>query len=74
MTGLREDRPEAATSVAVRLDADGCVRVVAPLGLDDLFDCIVRRNPSRASVSMFKARVEAKRYSELWPRVRVVWE
>ena len=66
--------PETATSVAVRLDSNDCVRVIAPFGLDDLFECIVRWNPSRASASVFKARVEAKRYTERWPRVHVVWE
>jgi uncharacterized protein len=66
--------PETATSVAVWLDSDGCIRVVAPLGLEDLFDCVVRRNPARATVGMFRARVEAKRYSERWPQVRVIWE
>jgi hypothetical protein len=66
--------PETATAVAVRLEADDRVRVVAPLGLEDLFDCVVRRNPERATTSVFKARVEAKRYSERWPRVQVIWE
>ena len=66
--------PETATAIAVWLDADDCVRVVAPLGLEDLFDCVVRRNPTRASADMFRARVEAKRYSERWPRVRIIWE
>jgi hypothetical protein len=66
--------PETATSVAVRLEADDRVRVVAPLGLEDLFDCVVRWNPARATVSMFRARVEAKRYSERWPRVRIIRE
>lgn len=66
--------PETATSVAVRLDANGCVLVIAPFGLDDLFECIVRWNPSRASASVFRARVEAKRYTERWPRVHVMWE
>ena len=64
--------PETATAVAVRLDAHDCLQVVAPLGLEDLFDCVVRRNPARASESMFRARVEAKRYDERWPRVRIV--
>jgi hypothetical protein len=66
--------PETATSVAVRLDAEGRVRVVAPLGLEDLFDCVVRWNPARASLTMFRERVEVKRYSERWPRVRITWE
>jgi uncharacterized protein len=66
--------PETATAVAVWLGDDDRVGVIAPLGLEDLFDCVIRRNPARASVRTFRARVEAKGYSERWPRVRVVWE
>lgn len=65
--------PETATSVAVWLDARDCVQVVAPLGLSDLFDCVVRRNPARVSEAKFRARAEAKRYVERWPRVRIIW-
>jgi uncharacterized protein len=66
--------PETATAVAVRLDADETLHVVAPCGLADLFDCVVRRNPARVSASVFRARVQAKRYADRWPRVRVEWE
>jgi uncharacterized protein len=66
--------PETATAVAVRLDGDDTLHVVAPCGLADLFACVVRRNPVRVSASQFRARVQAKRYAERWPRVRVVWE
>ena len=66
--------PETATAVAVRLGAGSTVEVLAPLGLDDLFECVVRRNPARATVAMFRERVVAKRYTQRWPRVRVVRE
>jgi len=66
--------PETATAVAVRLDDRDQVQVLAPLGLIDLFECIVRRNPTRVDEGTFRARVEAKRYAERWPRVRVVWD
>ncbi len=66
--------PETATAVAVRLGADDTLHVVAPCGLADLFDCVVRRNPTRVSADLFRARVETKRYGDRWPRVRVVWE
>ena len=64
--------PEYATSVAVWLDSDDRVRVIAPLGLDDLFNRVVRRNPARASLQNYRDRTAAKRYTERWPRVTVV--
>lgn len=64
--------PEYATSVAVWLDSDDRVRVIAPLGLDDLFNMVVRRNPARASLQNYRDRTAAKRYTERWPRVTVV--
>jgi len=66
--------PETATAVAVWLDASDRVQVVAPCGLADLCACVVRRNPRFESVPEFRARAEAKRYQERWPRVHVVWE
>ncbi len=65
--------PETATAVGVRLDDAGHIQVLAPYGLSDLFECVVRRSP-RASAEQFRARVEAKRYAARWPKVRVVWE
>lgn len=64
--------PEYATSVAVCLDSDDRVRVIAPLGLDDLFNMVVRRNPARASLQNYRDRTAAKRYTERWPLVTVV--
>jgi hypothetical protein len=66
--------PEYATAVGLRLDADDRLRVIAPLGLDDLFAMVVRRNPRRVSLETYRQRVAAKRYAERWPRVRVIHE
>jgi len=64
--------PEYATSVALWLDADDAIHVIAPHGLDDLFDMVVRRNPTRASEQNFRDRTAAKRYAERWPKARIV--
>lgn len=66
--------PELATSVAVQLDAYCRVQVVTPFGLAGLFSCIVRRNPTRVSISVFRERVQAKRYTERWPQVHIIWD
>jgi hypothetical protein len=63
--------PEYATSVGVTLDAQQEVRILAPWGLEDLFGIVVRRNPTRVSVETYRQRIEQKRYSERWPKVKV---
>lgn len=64
--------PETATAVAVRLTADG-LDVLAPFGLDDLFDLVVRPTPAFAAgkLSVVQTRVQEKRWLERWPRLRI---
>ena len=64
--------PEYATAVGLWLDADDRLHVIAPLGLDDLFGMVVRRNPARVSVATYRERVASKRYTQRWPRVTVI--
>jgi len=64
--------PETATSVGVRLLPDDSIHVIAPVGLDDLFDLVLRRNPKQVTREFFKARVESKRIRERWPKVVVL--
>jgi uncharacterized protein len=64
--------PETATAVAVRLLPDEGLLVVAPYGLSDLFQLVLRRNPRRVSLDQFRRRAREKRISEKWPRVRVI--
>ena len=52
--------PETATSVAVRLQPDDRLLIVAPCGLADLLGLVLRRNPrrvSRACSSRHRARI-----------------
>jgi hypothetical protein len=64
--------PETATAVGLWLDDGGHLHVIAPLGLDDLFAMVVRRNPARVSLETYRQRVASKRYAQRWPQVRVV--
>lgn len=64
--------PEYATAVGMRLEADDRLTVIAPHGLDDLFDMRVQRNPARVSLDTYRQRVAQKRYAERWPLVHVV--
>jgi len=63
--------PEYATCVGVYLNDDDSLGVVAPHGLDDLFELRVRHNPLRASVATYQERIAAKRFGERWPRLSI---
>lgn len=51
--------PETATCVAVRLTQDGQVCIVAPHGLADLFDLVLRPSPT-ADLQAYAERLAAK--------------
>jgi hypothetical protein len=64
--------PETATAVAVRLRHDDSLQVIAPYGLDDLFNLVCRHNPAIVTREQFHRRVQNKQIAKRWPRVRVV--
>lgn len=64
--------PETATSVGVRLLANDELLIVAPFGLDDLFNMILRRNPNRITVELFRQRVQEKAIQHNWPKVKII--
>lgn len=64
--------PEFATSVGIYLQPDGEIGIVAPHGLDDLFNMVVRRNPSRISLDGYAQRLASKDYAARWPCVTII--
>lgn len=64
--------PEYATAVGLCLHPNDELEVIAPHGLEDLFACIVRRNPARVSIQTYRLRTEQKKYAARWPLVTVV--
>lgn len=67
--------PETATAVACRLLPDDRVQVFAPLGLDDLFAGVLRRNPAQATPAIFQERLARRPdLATRWPLVRVMLE
>jgi uncharacterized protein len=64
--------PETATAVAVRLDRESRLEILAPCGLADLLDGVCRRNPRRVTVAEYRRRIGAKRIHERWPRIRII--
>ena len=62
---------ETVTAVGVRLESDDTITVVAPLGTDDLLGLCCRPTAfGRTRRDEYEARVAAKRWRALWPKVR----
>lgn len=64
--------PETATCTAVRLLPDDSLHIVAPFGLEDLFEMILRRNPVRVTVAQFHHRLREKQIKRKWPLVKII--
>lgn len=64
--------PETATAVGLWLDGHGCLHIVAPLGLDDLFGLVLRPSPFLRAPKVFQQRVLHKAFLVRWPRLEVV--
>lgn len=62
---------ETVTAVGVRLESDDTLTVIAPLGTDDLLGLTCRPTAyGRTRRDEYDARIAAKRWRELWPKVR----
>ncbi len=61
--------PETATGIAARLTGGGEMEVQSAFGLDDLVHLLLRPSGTEA---LFQERVAAKRWLEIWPKLRVV--
>lgn len=64
--------PETATAVGVRLLRSEEMQIVAPFGLDDLFDLVVRKNPALLDASVYERRILTKRWAARWPELRIL--
>ena len=63
---------ETATCVAVTLEGD-MPRIIAPHGIDDLVNLVVRPSPSFIDKpDVFFKRVRSKKWLEKWPKLRVI--
>lgn len=63
--------PETATSVGLALAAGGTqLDILAPFGLTDLFDLVVRPTASEMT-DVVAERAEKKRWFKLWPKLKL---
>lgn len=62
---------EVETVVGASLTANGGLQIIAPLGLQSLFDLTITLNPKKHKVQDFQQRIVEKKWLELWPKLTV---
>lgn len=61
---------ETATAVAVRLSSNDEVEMLAPHGVADLVQLVLRPTPTRRDWPLLRQRTAQKRWLERWPHLR----
>ncbi len=64
--------PETATALALRLDQQQGFELIAPFGVQDLFELKLRWNPNLVSYKIFEQRYLEKRFFEKWPKLQLM--
>jgi len=62
---------EVETAVGAALDENGEITIVAPFGIERLFDFTITLNPKRPKRTDFEARISSKRWLKIWPKLVV---
>ena len=63
---------ETPTCVGVRLEKNDTITICAPHSLSDLMELRVRPIPQPyQDLSLYKRRIEEKKWNELWPRLQI---
>ncbi|MBG6246828.1 MULTISPECIES: nucleotidyltransferase family protein [Symbiopectobacterium] len=66
--------PETATDIAARVGDNNVIEIIAPYGLDDLFELRLRPTPpfEHEKLDVFRQRVFAKRWMERYPLLQLI--
>lgn len=60
--------PETATTIAVRLNSKNNIEYIAPYGLIDLFNLVVRPTPN-FNLNIYNSRIKEKKWKDNWPKL-----
>jgi len=64
---------ESATCVAVTLKENASLALMAPHGIDDLVNMVVRPSPGfNRSLDIYRDRVRRKKWQEIWPNLKII--
>ena len=59
-----------AHAVGARLEPDDSIDIIAPFGLDDIFEMVLRHNPALPATQSYAEK--ARRAKAIWPRLEVL--
>lgn len=66
--------PETATAIGVKLK-NGELKLLAPYGIDDLVNLIIRPSPKFTDIKNVRERMRQKKWQEKWPKLKVsLWK
>ena len=65
--------PECETAVGARI-VEGNIELLAPFGIERLFQYTITLNPKRPKPQQFFARIERKHWLQIWPQLGVLAE
>ena len=63
---------ETATCIAIRLSRNNELHLIAPHGLNDIEQLVLRPVPSLKSIESFIDRIESKNWITKWPKLKVL--
>src|SRR3989338_8301201 len=64
---------ETPTCVAVKLEDDDALTFIAPHGIDDLVNLMVRPSPFfTRDIQIFRDRVQKKQWKQKWPKLTIL--
>ncbi len=63
---------EIETAIGARIADNGQIELLAPFGLEALFENTITINQTRLKPTDFKHRIQNKHWLELWPKLRVM--
>jgi hypothetical protein len=64
--------PETVTAIGVMLDSNNEIMIIAPYGLEDLFQMMVRRSPLFQDKDYYLNRVKNKNWIIQWPQLTII--
>lgn len=67
--------PEVCTAIGIHLNSNGKLALVAPYGVDDLVNLIVRPTPffkSEERRAIYEERISAKKWETTWHDLRII--
>ncbi|CAM1362827.1 conserved hypothetical protein [Tenacibaculum litoreum] len=60
--------PETATAIAIQLNSDNQIAFIAPYGLNDLFNLVVKPTPN-FDLTTYRNRIAGKKWEDTWVKL-----